>query len=618
MGERTMKSTRRRCQAIVCVLVLAVCMPVMAAQSLAEKLISRTPDDPVLVVARSGLAQTKPVFDKTFLGRVIADKNVQQFAKDILDQGLKLAGGDMPDPNMVNEIKGYVMDVAQCPMVLGVGQLAEAKGAVPVPVYAYLYIDASQNKDKIQALLTMFNEDMVGPNEMTQRDIQGVTLYGPKENDNVPGYWGWVGDTLILGVNDAEGLAVKALKSGGTSKIETLAKLPSHGDAFIEYINFEKLLGLITNLQPDEAIKKMMSTIYAKTGAANIKTVTIRAGFDGANIVLDSFVDLKGPRTGLQAQIKPVGSDLLSMVPAQAMTASVSHFDIPDTYDMAIKTADEMTQGQATAMVDMGVGMIMAQFGVDVREAIIKNLEGPMLGYAVPQGVVPEAMNGGPVGILTLKDPDAFAQVLLTAEKMGTTLAQGQFQAGTQEMDGRTMHTWAVGPLAMMQIVPTWTVMGKHFVISTDTGLCALAAKQLASRNKATSLLSANGYKTASADVPKDVLALNYVDTKKQIKQVMNSLQKIWPMGAMLAGSQGVQLPMVLPSLDHLMTDLKPVCNYSAEKDGGIYAHYEGTGVEMALGAGIGVGAGVAVPAFMKQREKAKADQEASVQAAPQ
>ena len=141
------------------------------------------------------------------------------------------------------------------------------------------------------------------------------------------------------------------------------------------------------------------------------------------------------------------------MVPKKAMTASVSHFDVLGTYDMAIEVADEMTQGQATQMVDMGVGMVMSQFGVDVREAIIKNLDGPMLGYAVPQGVMSDAMNGGPVGILTLKDPDAFAQMLLTVEKLGTSLAQGQFQAGTQEVGGLTGWGVVVVVLVLVLVV---------------------------------------------------------------------------------------------------------------------------------------------------------------------
>ncbi|MCF7973356.1 MAG: DUF3352 domain-containing protein [Phycisphaerae bacterium] len=598
-----MKCMRHWSPGMVCVLILAVCLPAMAVQSPAEKLISKVPGNPVAVMATSGLAQVKPAFDKTFLGRVTADNNVRKFALDIFNQGLKLAGGDVPDANMVKEIRGIVTDVAQCPLLVGVGQLAEASGVVPVPLYGYLYIDASQNKDKIQALLTRFNEEVAG-DKLAEIEVQGVKLFGPEDDQGVPGYWGWVGDILVLGVNDAEGLAVKALKSDTSVSIESLAKLPIHGDAFLEYVDYQKVLSLVTTLQQDEDAKKMMTTLFTRLGVTNIKTVAIRCGFDGANMVLDSFVGLAGPRSGIQALVKPVSSDLLSMVPDKAMTASVSSFDVPGLYDLAVKTADELTQGQATQMVDMGVGMVMAQFGVDVREAIIKNLDGPMLGYAVPQGVIPEAMNGGPVGILTLKDPEAFAKVLLTAEQLGTSLAQGQFQAGTQENEGRTLHTWAVGPLAMMQMVPTWTVVDNHFVISTDTSLCALAAKQVASRNKVTSLLNTDGFKKASANLPQSVLSLSYVDTRNQIKQVMSSLQRIWPMGAMLAGAQGVQLPMMLPSVDHLMTDLVPVCNYSNEKDGGIYGHYQGTGVELALGVGVGAGMGVAMPFITKQRSQ--------------
>ncbi len=588
-----MKCKRHWGQGIVCVLILAVGMPVMGAQTAAETLISKVPGDPIMVVATSGLAEIKPAFDKSFLGRLVADKNVQRFAQDLLNQGLKLAGEDVPDADMIKEIQGYVNDVAQCPLLVGAGQLTEPQG--PVAAYGYLYIDASQNKDKIQALLTMFNEDVVGLDKITQKEVQGVTLYGPGGDESVPGYWGWVGDTLVLGVNDADGLAVKALNAGGTAMMAPLGKLPSHGDAFVEYLDYEKVLSLVSSLQPDQEAAKIRSLIYAKLGIANIKTVGIRAGFDGPNLVMDSFVGLKGPRTGIQAQMRPVSAETLSMVPAEAMAASVSHLDVPGTYDMAIEVADQITEGQATQMVDMGVGMVLGQFGVDVREAIIKNLDGPMMGYAVPQGAMSEATNGGPVGILSLKDANAFAQMLLTVEKLGTSLAQGQFQAGTQESGGFTLHTWGVGPLAMMQMVPTWTVVdNKYFVISTDTSLCAAAAKQVAGRDKATSLLSAEAFRKASGDLPSQVLSLNFVDTKKQIKQIMSGLQQFWPMGAMVAGTKGVQLPMMLPPLDHLMTDLAPVCNYAVDRDGGIYSHYEGTGVEMAVGAGIGAGVGFA------------------------
>ena len=42
------------------------------------------------------------------------------------------------------------------------------------------------------------------------------------------------------------------------------------------------------------------------------------------------------------------------------MSAGVSHFDIPGTYDLLLNLANDLTGGQATQMVDMGVGMIMA------------------------------------------------------------------------------------------------------------------------------------------------------------------------------------------------------------------------------------------------------------------
>jgi len=76
----------------------------------------------------------------------------------------------------------------------------------------------------------------------------------------------------------------------------------------------------------------------------------------------------------------------------------------------------------------------------------------------------------------------------------------------------------------------------------------------------------------------------------------------------MMAMQAEIKLPAMLPSLSHIAQEMQPSIEYSYDGPGGIYSHYQGTGVEVGLRAVAGgaIGAGVMMPALARSRTQAR------------
>jgi prepilin-type processing-associated H-X9-DG protein len=179
-------------------------------------------------------------------------------------------------------------------------------------------------------------------------------------------------------------------------------------------------------------------------------------------------------------------------------------------------------------------------------------------------------------------------------------------QVSSQLQDGRTVQTWAVMPLAIAQIMPTWTVLGDKVVIGSNTALLTSAVNQINSGTK--SIRNTDGFRKVTTKLPDNLLSFKYGDSKLQFTQMMTALQQFWPMATMAASNAGLKLPFVLPQLSHIAQDMGPSCQYSWFDARGLRSYYCGAGIEPALGAlaGGGIVAGIMMPALARSRQQAK------------
>ena len=166
-----------------------------------------------------------------------------------------------------------------------------------------------------------------------------------------------------------------------------------------------------------------------------------------------------------------------------------------------------------------------------------------------------------------------------------------------------------VPQLAMMQVMPVWSVAKDYAVIGSNAGAHDAMLKQMALTGEGRkSVRDTAGYKEVAARLSDNLVTLDYADSQTQYTQAMMVFQQFWPMATMLAGQANFKLPPTLPALGEIIKDMKPMCRSRWVGPDGIYTQYRGPGIEVSLSsvAGVGIGAGILMPALAKTRDQAR------------
>jgi len=583
-----------------------------AAGSAVEELTRVLPDETVYFIATSGGDALKDECAKSIPGRIGNDPQVTRFVAQIKTELMAMVtrGEDHPEvPQMVNMALEYGQLILKRPIVIGVAQAETAEGP---PACLFAILDAGDRKAELAAVVTRI-EGMIGEDEIGEVEVGALTMRGPKDSDEVPLYWGWVGKYLIVSINDAQGVAAKYLANPRSAATDHLKKVPGHGDALVAYYDVQRIWQIVQSFALREGGQDDLIPVKValdELGVSRLGAVVARVGFLGGDLVSDSFAEMPEPRTGLFAASKPVDTSLLGLVDAMAVNATIMNLDLGHVYDTAMKTLKAVSPDEGYPEVQEGLAELESEVGFRLRNGLLKSLAGPVVFYSLPAGRIPEAPMGGVVAMLKLSDPALFEKTMTTLGVFIGEKAEGMLQVGSQtDDDGRTIHVWASPALAFAQVMPTWSVVGDHVVIGSSTALCTMGIQRVASKGDGKpSLAESDSYKKATAGLPKDLLSLSYVDSQAQFTQMMMQLQQVWPLATMGAMKAGIKLPVMLPNLGTIVKDMQPACEYSYARPDGFYSHYRGTGLEVSLrgAAGGAVGAAVLMPALARSRQTAR------------
>lgn len=594
------------CAALLCLIFISpdACT---AQKSSVDKLTAVLPNDVFVFVATGGADELKPAFEKTVLNKIWKDPGVQTFYKSIYNElitKIKQEAGDPNESKSVDTVLSFAKLIKNRPLIIGVAQKETEDGP---PVYGFAIMDAGDRKTGITSALTKM-ESIAGEGDIVEINIGQFKMHGPKHNDDVPGYWGWIENYFVFAINDGQGLAIKNIQSRNSSTASYLNKVPANNDALAIHINPEKVLNLVRTIAKAEGDEDELATIEGvikELGVDKVKTLNTRIGFDGPDIVVNELVEIPSPRSGLFACFKTIDLKMFDMVDARAMSASAFNCDLAGIYDIVIK-AIKAAAGEDFDEVEEGIAEMEEELNFKIRDGLLESLDGQMLFYVLPGGIMPQSPQGGFILVAKLKNAQLWEQTLATLGKFASEESDGMVQVSSQEQDGRTIHTWAVMPLAMAQIMPCWAISDDKVVIASSPAMCNLAVDQIKSGVK--SIRSTEGFKKVTAKLPDNLLGLKYSDSKVQFNQMMMGVQQFWPMATMFAAKEGLKLPFVLPSLTHIAEDMGPSCQYSWFDDQGLRSYYRGVGIEQSVGivAGTAIGFGVAMPALAKAKSQAK------------
>ncbi len=603
----------------VCVqlLLLSLFCPAKAesATSAAEELLTMMPDDVVGFVATSGGDDLKPACDKTILGRIWNDAGVKTFRESIKKELLSKAIQEMPQLNTegVALIEGIIRQVTARPFVIGVARKNTTQGP---PVYGFAILDAGPRKAEMAASQTTL-ESFADEGDIVEIEVGSVKMHGIEDPGDVPVYWGWVGNYFIFAINDDEGLALKYVQNKGSRPVPAyLQNVTGSGDALVFHINREKIfniLRLIAGMENGAGDEELaaIEAVIKELGLNNVKTLTQRVGFDGPDVVADCLLEMSQPRTGLFANFETINLSMFDMVDAGAISATAVNCDLGGIYD-TIMRAIKTVFGEDFIELEQVIAAVEAELNFKIRNGLLESLNGPILFYVPSGGAAMQTLQGGFVIIAELKDEKLWEESLTALGKFAAEKSEGMVQVSSQLQDGRNVHTWAVMPLAMAQIMPSWTIVGDHVVIGSNSSMLTSAVNQISSDTK--SIRNTDGFKKVTAKLPGNLISFKYVDSKLQFTQLMTGVQQFWPMATMFASNAGLKLPFVLPQLSHIAQDMGPSCQYSWFDAKGLRSHYRGAGIEPSLGvvAGGAVGAGILMPALARSRQVSKRMQSAT------
>lgn len=578
-----------------------------------DDLVTRLPEGVLGFMATSGEDALKGDFAKTALGRIWNDPNVRTFYQSIEDLVVSKVQQDAKDPNTLKQI-GMFRDVAQLvadrPMVIGVAQLKEPiRIRDKPPVYAFAILDAGTRKPQLEAMVKKL-ETLAAADAVGDVTIGSARMRASKNTPEGLLYWGWSGNYLVVAGNDAAGLTLQYLQKPRATVPEYLKKVPVGGDVIVVHVNVQAITSLVDATVRQTGDVKVADTIAAvlkELGLSGVKTFTTRVGFAGPDIVTGSFLEITGPRTGLLAALKPMDPALMDMVDARAVTTGAANADVAVVYD-AVMRAIRTASPEVYASVEKGLAGFESEAKLSIRKGLLESLGGPVVFYTLGGDAASQTPAGAAV-LVKLKDAELFETALANLGSYLHARSQDALQVGVQTReDGRKVYTWTNPRLALMQIMPTWSVANDYAVIGFTQAVSERAIKQMAARGeKHQSIRDTPGYKAAASGLPGNLVSLGYADSQTECTQTVVVLRQIWPMVSMITMQAGVKLPATLPSLERIIKDMKPACRSRWIGPDGFYTRYRGPGVEVSPWsvAGGSLGMGVLMPALVRVRQLA-------------
>ena len=604
-------STRSFAVLLAAILIIFFCSsPAKSATSEVEKLLAVGPDDMLGFLATSGADDLKSSFNETTLGQIWNEPGVQTFYQSIKQELLKKIKQGMADPNDVKTFEA-IMNLTKLglnrPIIIGV--VRKDTKVDKCPVYGFAVLEAGQRKAEITSAIAKL-EALAEDGEIIDVNIGSYLMHGTKDDKGVPKYWGWIGNYFVFAVNESKGLAIKHLNTEQSRLApDYLSKVPGTGDAIAMYVKSTEILDVlhvIASMEGNNEGFNLNKIVMKELGLDRIKKISARTGFSGSDVVFSEFLEMPSPCTGLMSHFKPIKLSAFDMVDARAMNAAAVNWDVAGMYDTIFYTFEVVSPNEAYPKIQQAIAKFESQAKFSIRKGLLQSLSGETVYYTLPAGIMMEAPTGGGVLIAKLNDAALFEKTVTALEEFAAAKSNGMLQVSSQIQDGRTLHTWAIMPLAMMQVMPTWTIVDNHVVVATNATLCDTAVAQIGSMTN--SIRNTEGYKKVTAKLPNDLIGLRYTDSKVQFNQMMIGMQQFWPMITMAATNAGISLPFMLPTLSHISNNMGPSCGYSWFDSEGLHVHYKGTGIEQSMGsvAGVSLVAGILMPALAKVRSQAQ------------
>jgi len=593
------------------------------ATSPVEELAGKLPDTTLSIAATSGADSLRPAFKKSSLGKLWYDPALQQFyqqLKGAVKAKINLGLDDPEATEAINRIIHLAKLVLARPILISTFQKQVMWGSGhEFPFDIFLIMWADEKKTEIAQAIEKV-EALAGQGEFAEKQIGSYLMHGLPDDRNIPLWWGWVENYFVIGLsNDTKGRVIQCLQGQDQAKrgklIQSLSRINGNGDVLTMHFDIENIIRAIESdiFQQDD--RDGFQQALQKLGIHEVRSFTGRMGFSGKHLINETLLEAPQPFSGLLSCFKPVDLARLDWVDERAATAGTINIDLGGIFDSIMGMLAIVAPGYDYQKIIDDIAEFETDSNCKIRQGLFKSWSGPVVWYSLPAGALLTAPTGGFVIIAELKDAPLFQQSLTAFGQYAANQSEGALRTSTQEQDGKQIHFWTVPPLAVLSIMPCWTIVEDKLILASNFPLLNTALNQITSQEAPKkSLRTTPDFQNTAKNLPNNLIFLNYINSRTVLAQGMIEAQKYWPMVTMFAGQMGVHLTPMLPNLTTVIETLDPIITYSWISDQGIRLHRQGPGVLMGL-TGVGVtaiGASVLMPALADARERARQIQCAS------
>jgi prepilin-type processing-associated H-X9-DG protein len=587
---------------IVLAILCLFCSSSLIAASALDSLYKKVPDQTIVFAATSGLDAVKGDFDQSILGQIANDPQMQAFFGQIMT-ALKNAEGFETIGGEGNEYLDFVKELLRSPTIAGVMLNPEDLDADPT---VFVMSQTVTDKKAMNTLFESLIADQLESNTITKEGQAGRITYTLTPQK---AYVARLNDYFLAVLNDPEQSLLRRFDRMTNYKLpRTMSQIPAGRDAFVACVEFDKIWSLLHEEAKTDADVKTVIDVLKTLGLSNMQTYVTGTGFEGSQLV--SYGNLKmSASEGIWNAFAPVDRTLLNQADPLAIQASVCRVEPAVLYDTILKAVSQAVPASPEGGdVQSQIAAFEEQIGFKLRDDFLSSLEGSFLTYSLPAYTSPELAMGGYVLAARLSDADKFNNCMTRIGQLIAAMAPEQVQVTSrQTAGGRPIQIWAVGVMAMMQIIPSWAIEGDTLVMTSHPNLTGQTLDRIAAGGGET-LLSRPEFASLTQSIPSDAFLISIADSKAQAQQAMLMLQQFWPMARMGVMKQGLQLPIMLPSIDAYIEKMEPSVQYVLKTSSGMESYYSGTGLEANPGnvAVTAMGAGILMPALSKTKKVAQ------------
>jgi len=583
---------------VTILLVLLGLAGIVNAATDLEVLAQKCPSGTIGFIATSGTEDFGPEFQSSIIGQIASDPQVKGFFEQLLSSVSKMGEEDSAEAQVFLDLAKQVF---RSPTLAAMS--FEPGGDAEEPV-VFLISKTVTDRSEFNAAIQKAVGSLFDAGSVQKQTIAGSTVYTSTDPNQCEAFYlAQSGEFFILAGND-KGYSLLSNSSSNTQLASVLGGVPASQDTFVGYLDIEKIYSLIEQEAGEDAA--VIRTALQSLGLENLGGTIVQAGFEGKNIVTQSR--LRTPTSGgIWAAFGPADRGLFHYVDPGAVQAGVLRMEPAIIYDSILGTITQAA-GEDAQDVQAAIAEAEAMLDFKIRDDLLANIEGSFMAYALPVNASPELMSGGYVVTARLRDAQKVENCLLNLGNVIQSFGQQQVQVTSQQTaDGKTVHIWAVTVAAMMQIIPSWTIEGDMLIFTSHPSLTKSVMAGFAPGQRE-SMVSDARFAALLNAVPNDAFMISLSDSRTNARQLMQLLQRFWPMMTMGLMREGIQLPIMLPSIDAYIEQMEPGLRYTRKTSDGIESFYMGAGLEASTGATAGGAMGLAIlmPALNKTRKIAQ------------